>query len=145
MTNFLEVYMWVSLMFIAIIAFLSIPLYVLFAIGLFEVSKREKLKMPWLSFVPIANFYNLGLISLNNKNLSIALVVLSLLSMNVTFINLGIISSLSFFAFVILLYYTLYNFYKKVSNEPLVYLLISIFTLGFVVPIFIFMFRKKDF
>lgn len=144
MANFLEVYMWIAFMFIAITVFLFIPLYVLFVVGLFELSKRENLNTPWLSLIPIVNFYNLGMVSLKDKNISIALVVLSLLSMNVTFIDLGIITSFSFLGFMVLMYYTLYNFYKRVSDDPIVYLLISIFTLGFVVPIFVFMFRKRE-
>ncbi len=144
MTAFLEVYMWVAFMFIAIIVFLSIPLYILFAVGLFELSKRENLNTPSLSFIPFVSFYNLGMVALKDKNLSITLVVLSLLSLNLSFIDLGYIASLSFIAFTILIYYTLYKFYKRVSDDPIVYTLISILTLGFVVPIFVFMFRKRE-
>ena len=58
-TTFIGIYLIVMLFACGV----SLVLYILQGVGLYEMGKRLNLNNPWLSFVPFANVYALGRIA----------------------------------------------------------------------------------
>lgn len=135
--------------FFAVFVFLGIVAIILFffqAIGLFKITKREgKGDIAWLAWIPVINTFLITLLVENDVHKELR--GKFTLIYGIAFV-LSIILA-SFIAFVglipmVLFYYAFYFLANKYSDKPVLHLVIGIITLGFAVPIQIFMFRNRE-
>lgn len=124
----------------------AIIFYILQAIGLFKIAKREgREDLAWLAWIPIASTFLLTLIVENEVHkdfrgkvtmiYGIAFAASIIASAFIPFAGL-VASIVVFYAF-----YFLANMY---STNPVLHLVISIVTFGIAMPIQIFIFRKRE-
>lgn len=123
----------------------GIVFYILQAIGLFKIAKREgREDLAWLAWIPIANTFLMTLLvekevhpELRGKVTmiyGIAFAVSIVASIFVAFA--GLITS-------IVVFYAFYFIAKMYSTNPVLHLVISIVTFGVAMPIQIFIFRNR--
>lgn len=127
-------------------ALIGIGFYILFSIGLYKLAKNANIEYPWLSWIPVGNFYILGKLVKNVKVsqylipsleliLPIGFIVQYLLR-NVTVI--GFILQLAFYILTLIVLYKLYSMYRP--QYATAWIILSIFALP--VPIIIFIMRN---
>jgi len=135
--------------FLAFFVFLFIIAVILFifqAIGLFKIAKREgKGDIAWLAWIPIINAFLMTLLVENDVHPGIR--GKFTLFYGIAFVLAIILSG--FIAFITLIpmamfYYAFYFIANRYSTNPVLHLVIGIITLGFSIPIQIFIFRNRD-
>jgi hypothetical protein len=121
-----------------ILAIVGIAFYIFFSFTLFKLAQKRGLEMPWLAWIPIAQFYILGMMV---KSVKISTYEVPKLEMvfPAAFIAswilgmipvIGWLFTLAFWAFAIIVLYNLYNQYTPEKAKT--YALISI--LGVTIP-----------
>jgi len=132
--------------FFIVMLVVGLILYILQAIGLFKIAKREgRADLAWLAWIPIASTFLMTLIVENDVHkefrgkltliYGIAFAASVILSSFIPFV--GFIST-------IIIYYAFYFLAKKFSPNPILHLVISIITIGIAMPISIFIFRNRE-
>lgn len=132
--------------FFIVLLIVAIILFILQAIGLFKIAKREgRGDLAWLAWIPIVNQFLMtylveddvhpGLRGKFTLLYGIALVVSFILSSFVFFVSL---------IPLVMIFYAFYFIAKKYSTNPVLHLVISIITVGLSMAISIFMFRNKE-
>lgn len=138
---------------IAIIFFLFIifaVLYLLFAFGLYTMGMKRGIELSWLAFIPVAQFYVVGLLLKRLKVFNIEIprpeLVLPLAPIAVSIVNrIPLIGALAGIAQLILFIAAMYYLFKmyKGKDNAILYTVLSII-LWFMLPIFIFLMRNSD-
>lgn len=132
--------------FLAIFLVVGLILYILSAIGLFKIAKREgRADLAWLAWIPIASTFLLTLLVENDVHKEFRGKVT--LIYGITFAASILLSSfIPFAGFLtsIVMYYAFYFFAKKFSTNPILHIVIAIVTFGFAIPIQIFIFRNRE-
>lgn len=132
--------------FLVFFIVVAIILYVLQAIGLFKIAKREgKSDIAWLAWIPIISQFLMTLLVEDDvhPNLRGKFTLLY----GVAFVLSMILSSFVFFVTFIpaaMIFYAFYFIAKRYSTNAVLHLVISIITIGISIPIQLFMFRNRD-
>ena len=141
--------------FLAMFA-VGIVLYILQAIGLFKIAKREgREDLAWLAWIPIASTFLMTLLvekevhkEFRGKLTMIYGIIFagsflaSIFSVFIPFIG-SFISLFVGIAASVIVFYAFYFLAKMHSTNPLLHLVISIVTIGIAMPIQIFIFRNR--
>lgn len=131
-------------LFLAMFA-VGIVFYILQAIGLFKIAKREgREDLAWLAWIPIANTFLMTLVvekevhpELRGKVTMIYGIAFAASIIASAFIPFaGLVAS-------IVVFYAFYFIAKMYSTNPVLHLVISIITFGVAMPIQIFIFRNR--
>lgn len=131
-------------LFLALFA-VGIVFYILQAIGLFKIAKREgREDLAWLGWIPIANTFLMTLLVEKEVHedfrgkvtmiYGIAFAASIIVSAFIPFA--GLVAS-------IVVFYAFYFLAKMYSTNPVMHLVISIVTFGVAMPIQIFIFRNR--
>lgn len=129
----------------ALICLVGLVLFILQAIGLFKIAKREgKGNIAWLAWIPIASQFLLTLLvekdihpGLRGKFTllyGIAIIVAIFLSYFIYFVPLIPMG---------MFYYAFYFIAKRYTDNPVLHVTIAIISIGISIPIQIFMFRNN--
>ncbi|MBP7176464.1 MAG: hypothetical protein KBA53_09695 [Thermoclostridium sp.] len=129
-------------------AIVGIAFYIFFAFSLFKLAQKRGLDMPWLAWIPIAQFYLIGKMVKTVKistfevpSLEIVLPVAMLA--NVILGSIPVIGFIINLAAIALMLLSLFNLYKQyVPEQAVLYTVLSI--LGIPVPFFFLKFSKMD-
>lgn len=132
--------------FLAVFLVVGLIFYILQAIGLFKIAKKEgREDLAWLAWIPIASTFLMTLIVENDVHkefrgkltmiYGIAFVASIILSNFIPFI--GFIST-------IIIFYAFFFIAKKFSTNPVMHIIIAVVTFGMAMPIQIFIFRNRD-
>ncbi len=140
MGGFIGAIVGILIMFLFFIIILLIILYIFQGIGLSKIAKRMNIKNSWLAWIPFANMFLLGQVSMED-NIGIALVALLVLS---SLANKIAFLKLASFGYVVLLFIVAHNLYKKLSDKATVMTVFSVLTGGILIPIFIFAIRNNE-
>lgn len=133
----------------------GIALYLLFAFGLFRLAKRNDIENAWLAFIPIAQYYTLGMVVWDRvptgfRNvlpwlmIGLAVAQIPLMLFEIFFPPLVILSILLSFVTIGFVLYALFELFRKYSNNYVVLLVFSILTLGIVGVIATFVIRNNE-
>ena len=147
----MDYYAYSSLAIIAVLftllwVVLAIAAYVLMALGLYTIAKNRGMENPWLAWIPIAQFYIIGVIVRELKfgtaftipRMELVLPLGCLASAILG--GIPVLGWLIGVAYAVVWVYSLYILYQKyVPEQALLYTI-----LFFLSPIFIFVIRKKD-
>lgn len=142
--------------FISLLFFLiSIALYVLMAVGLYNLAKTENTGNEWFAFVPILQLYIIGKIlkevkistyTVPSLELVLPLAPVALYVAAAILRIVPILGSLVVFilniAFIVFYAIVIYNFYKRYKGEQATVMTILSVILPFMLPIFIFSLRN---
>ncbi|HLR70965.1 MAG TPA: hypothetical protein VK085_05995 [Pseudogracilibacillus sp.] len=132
--------------FFVVLFIVAVILFIFQAIGLFKIAKREgKADIAWLAWIPVVNTFLMTLLVENDVHKDIR--GKFTLIYGIAFV-LSIIAG-SFIPFIglvpmVLFFYAFYFIAKKYSDNPVLHLVIGIVTIGFAVPIQIFIFRNRE-
>ncbi|SDI44404.1 hypothetical protein [Natribacillus halophilus] len=144
------------LLFMLLLLFVAgITLYLLFAFGLFQLGKRNEVENAWLAFIPIAQYYTLGMVVWDRvpagfRNvlpwllIGLAAGQIPLMLMEVFFPPFAILSILLSFVTVGFVLYALFELFRKYSDKYVVLLVFSILTFGLVGVIATFVIRNNE-
>lgn len=134
-----------SLLFLMLFAVIGLINYVLQAVGLFGLAKKQGLEHAWLAWIPVVNTLVLTMLveddvvdSLKGKY-TIAYVIGFFVSMILSMF-VAIFSIIP----MVMIYYAFYLVAVKYSKRAIVHLVISIVTLGLTIPLQLFMFRNRE-
>ncbi len=123
----------IGAIFTVVMAIICIAFYVFFSFVLYKLAQKRGIEMPWLAWIPIAQFFVIGLMV---KSVKISTYEIPKLEMvfPVAFIGcfilglipvIGWLFRLAFYAFTIIILYNLYKQY--VPEKAQTYAIISIF------------------
>ncbi len=133
---------------IAILVIIGVAFYVFFAFSLFKLAQKRGLDMPWLAWIPVAQFYLIGkmvkTLKISTFEIpSLEIVLPVALLANVILGKIPVIGFIINLAVIALTLLTFYNLYKQyVPEQAVLYTVLSI--LGIPVPIFFLKFSKMD-
>jgi len=121
-----------------ILAIIGIAFYIFFSFTLYKLAQKRGLEMPWLAWIPIAQFYVLGLMVKSVKistfevpKLEMIFPIAAVASWILGMIPvIGWLFTLAFWAFSIIVLYNLYNQYTPEKAKT--YAIVSI--LGVTIP-----------
>ncbi|MDI9483020.1 MAG: hypothetical protein QM315_07520 [Bacillota bacterium] len=124
-----------------ILVIVGIAFYIFFSFTLYKLAQKRGLEMPWLAWIPIAQFYVLGMMVKSVKistfevpKLEMVFPIASIACWILGMIPfIGWLFTLAFYAFTIIVLYNLYNQYTPEKAKT--YALISI--LGVTIPFII--------
>jgi len=124
----------------------GIILFILQAIGLFKIAKRERRNdIAWLAWIPIVNQFLITLLvekdvhpGLRGKYTWLFLAAIIIAVIFGYFVYIVPIIPMAMF------YYAYYFILKRYTDNPMLYVVIAIISLGWAVPIQLFMFRNKE-
>jgi hypothetical protein len=127
--------------FTFILAIVGIAFYIFFSFTLYKLAQKRGLEMPWLAWIPIAQFYVLGIMVKSVKistfevpKLEMVFPIASIACWILGMIPfIGWLFTLAFYAFTIIVLYNLYNQYTPEKAKT--YALVSI--LGVTIPFII--------
>lgn len=120
--------------------------YVLFAIGLFKMAKREgRGDLAWLAWIPFISQFLMTLLVERNVHEGIRgkFTLLYAIALVSSIVLASFIPFIGFVPFIM----TIYAFYfiaEKYSDNPVLHVVISVITVGASLPIQIFMFRNRE-
>mgnify|MGYP007108080880 CR=1 FL=1 len=123
---------------------LAIVLYVLSAIGLFKIAKKEgKDEIAWLAWIPIVNQFLMTWLVEDDVHPSLRGKVTLIYGISVA-VSLLLSSFVYFVTFIpmVIFFYAFYFIANKYSSNPILHVVIAIITLGLSIPIQLFIFRK---
>src|SRR5690625_3593196 len=132
--------------FFVVFIIICIILYILMAIGLFNIAKRSgKQDLAWLAWIPVANSFLLALLVEDDVHPDIR-------GKFTLFYGIGFAVSIVFGSFIpfvsfiplIMIMYAFYFIAKRYSDNPVMHIVIAIITVGFAIPIQIFIFRNRN-
>lgn len=133
----------ISILLILTIAIL-VTLYLLRAIALYQMAKRENKEFAWLSFVPFGCFLSYGIILGKTKIFGVEIdhtyLLLPALILSSAMPYVGCFSSILFIA---VKYAMLYKIYESRNKNFATVLIILTILLPFISPIILFALRKK--
>ncbi|GAK07252.1 hypothetical protein [Geomicrobium sp. JCM 19038] len=150
--------------FLAILAFMgifivfmflfAIVMYFFMAFGLYRMAENQNIELSWLAFIPIAQYYLLGVLVQSRltggMREGIPWILASLLAANFFLgIIAGVMPLIGFLALPISLasvgftIYASFHLYKKYSEQYVVLFVFTIVTLGMLAPIFVFFIRNN--
>ena len=147
----LGIYLFILSM-IAIIAFYVLVSYIFESLAITSMSKNLKYKNIYISWIPLYNKYILGKIG-NSKSLGISLSITSFISLftivlllllkepQAILIITLLLSVIFTFILDIILSHKIFNKYKSKYKDIMT--MLSILSLGFLRPIFLFIIRNK--
>jgi uncharacterized membrane protein len=135
-----------SIGLIIVFLIIAIVFYVLAALGLYKLAQNEGIENPWLAWVPFGNLYIVGrlvkTVKLFNYDIPSLELVLPIGAIAVAILGgIPLLGTLLSIAFMIVLYVTLYNLYKKYRPQSATLWIILSIVLG-LFPIFIFIMRN---
>ncbi len=150
--GFIIIYIFFIISIIAIIIFYVLVSYIFESISIVSMSKRLKYKNAYTGWIPFYNKYILGKIG-NSKPLGITLVITTLIS-TITIILFFVfkepqsiliifflLSVLITFIIDIILSHKIFNKYSSKYKDIMT--ILSVLSLGFLRPIFLFIIRNK--
>src|SRR5690625_313877 len=132
--------------FLAVFLVVGLILYILQAIGLFKIAKREgRADLAWLAWIPIASTFLMTLIVENNvhKEFRGKLTLIYGIAFAASIILSSFIPFVGFLP-TIVVFYAFYFFAAKFSTNPILHIVIAIVTFGIAMPIQIFIFRNRE-
>ena len=137
-----------SALLIVVLSLFGVVLYVLMSIGLYRLASKAGIQHAWLSWIPIGNFYILGMLlssiqlgSLEVPSLQIVLPVAFVVYLIFRKAAvLGVILSLLMYVFMII---CLYFLFKRYCSEKAVLYTVLSAVFPFLAPIFIFAIRNN--
>ncbi len=124
--------------------------FILNAIGIYRVAKRENVKLPWLAWIPLIQYYTLGEIVQNKSKIKYLGFILflsqTILFLYFYFLPLNLTTFLIYLVLLIGSYiifqYALNLYYKLVDpDKAFLYLVLGIL-FPFLIPIWIFALSK---
>lgn len=131
-----------------LMAIIGIAFYIFFSFALYKLVQKRGMPNPWMAWIPIAQFYILGLMVKKTKistfeipSLEIVLPVglLAVLILGA----IPVIGTLISLAFYVLTFFVLMELYKQyIPEKALTYALLSI--LGVTIPFFLLKLSKMD-
>jgi hypothetical protein len=132
-------------LFAFVFALIGIAFYIFFALSLYKLAQKRGLEMPWLAWIPIAQFYLIGKMVKSVKigtfevpSLEIVLPVGALIAAIIPI--LGTIVSIALFVLLIFTYLALYRQY--VPENAVLYTVLSL--LGIPLPFLFMKLSKMD-
>ncbi|AXF56280.1 hypothetical protein [Salicibibacter kimchii] len=145
----------ILVLFLLFVFAVGIPIYLLFAFGLFRLAKRNDIENAWLAFIPIAQYYTLGMVVWDRvpagfRNvlpwllIGLPVVQTPLIFLEMIFPSLAILSLLLSFATIGIFFYALFVIFRKYSDKYVVLLVFSLLTLGLVGAIATFVIRNNE-
>jgi len=120
-------------------------LYVIGAIGLYSIAKREGYDKPWLAWIPLGNgclmmlLNEYDVLDILVERFTLTFVISTLAS--VAFV--GIIPFISVIPFVCM-YYAFYLIADRYSERPVLHLLLALVTMGASMSVSYFLFRHRE-
>ncbi|QQK81548.1 hypothetical protein HUG20_17610 [Salicibibacter cibi] len=151
----MEAIILLLLFFVLFIFAGGIALYLLFAFGLFRLANRNEIANAWLAFIPIAQYYTLGMVVWDRVPagfrdvlpwlmIGLAAAQIPLMLVEFIFPPIIIVSMLLSFATLGLMMYALFEVFRKYSDQYVILLVFSIVTLGLVGIIATFVIRNNE-
>ncbi|WP_174616132.1 hypothetical protein [Virgibacillus ihumii] len=134
------------LIFLLIVGVIAIILYVLMAIGLFKIAKREgKADIAWMAWVPIVNMFLLTQLVERDVHESMRgkFTLIYGLTLLVSFVLNFFIPFISLVP-TVLLVYGFYFIIQRYSKNVTLHLVFVIVTFTVAMPIQLFMFRNRE-
>lgn len=142
--------------FISLLFFLiSIALYVLMAVGLYNLAKTENTGNEWFAFIPILQLYIIGKILKEIKISTYTIPSLELVLplapvtlyvadaiLRIVPILGALVALILNIAFIVLYAIVMYNFYKRYKGDQTTVMTILSVIFPFMIPIFIFNLRN---
>lgn len=133
--------------FVLLLVLIGIVLYVLLAVGLYQMAKNENIEYEWFAFIPILQLYIIGKILKEVKVLDYTVpkleLVLPLAPIATMILNvipfIGWLLNLAYIVFSIIV---MYYFFKRYKGEQATILTIVSVIFPFMFPIFIFSLRN---
>ncbi|QQK77875.1 hypothetical protein HUG15_21375 [Salicibibacter cibarius] len=133
----------------------GIALYLLFAFGLFRLASRNEIANAWLAFIPIAQYYTLGMVVWDRVSagfrdvlpwlmIGLAAAQIPLMFLQMIFPPIVILSMLLSLTTIGLVLYALFELFGKYSDQYVILLVFSILTLGLVGVIATFVIRNNE-
>ncbi|MDF2880327.1 MAG: hypothetical protein K0R54_884 [Clostridiaceae bacterium] len=152
MNNLLETSNVVAIIgaFLAVFFILIIIFYVFYSLSLYQMASRRGIENAWLSWIPVGNYFILGMIGKENskfKNFEYIMLGLAVLEFLCSII-IGSSSGISRFVSVVTLlftFYALFIIYKSYSQYFIVLTILTIITLGLLSPFFLFAIRNNPY
>ncbi|WP_243292813.1 hypothetical protein [Bacillus sp. FJAT-47783] len=132
------------LSFFLFFAVIGIICYVLFAIGLMNIAKRENIENPWLAWVPVAQAYTVGKIVSHKLGENSGWIVLGLNVLSILASSIPILGALVSIAVAIFMFVVLYWVFEKYSNKAVIMIVFTVLTVGVLGPIFMFAIRNNQ-
>lgn len=146
----------VGIAFVILLLFavaLCIVLYVFLSYSVYTIAKNRNIENPWLAWIPVAQCWIIGQLGdyylertgKGKKNLPLIMVILSAAGVVLGRFGgfFGTLGSLVFLALVVLAYIVLYHFYKSVSPNNAVALLVISIIFNVALPFILFANRNK--
>lgn len=132
--------------FTAFFSLIGIVAYILLAVGLYNLGKRQNIEYSWLAWIPVAQLYVMGALIKEMKvgditipRLELVLPIAAIVVPMVTVPFIGWLIGIAYYVFMIYAHYLLFKLY--VPNEAVLYTILS--ALG-LFPIFVFVIRNKE-
>ncbi len=146
---------YIIMLLLLLIPLGAIALYVLQALGLIAIAKKQNVDGGWMAFIPILNLGLMAKIAYDNKYIQWGLPLAFFLTMNFTYevngvknyygpIIAGGLGSLIGLVAAILTLICLYKIYQTLSDKAVLMLVFSILSFGLLIPIFLFMIRNNE-
>ncbi|QDI91867.1 hypothetical protein EPH95_12330 [Salicibibacter halophilus] len=151
----MELFILVLLVFLLFAFAAGIAVYLLFAFGVFRLAKRGGIENAWLAFIPIAQYYTLSMVVWDRVPagfrdvlpwllIGLSVTQFPLFMLEIIFPPLVILAILLWFVTLGLVLYTLFELFRKYSDQYVVLLVFSILTLGLVGWIATFAIRNNE-
>lgn len=150
MENFLALFFIIMILLIPI----ALLLYLLSAYGMYKLAKNEGYALAWFAFIPILQYYTWGQL-IEDQKIARDIYAFPIVFMLVSFIlsvvaailetsapTLGMILNLTVGVIFFIALYLLY--YKYARGRAVLYIVLSVLTLGLAAPILIFMIRNNS-
>lgn len=144
--DFLLGLIFAFLAFFVVLLFVGLILFIFQAIGLFKMAKREgKGDIAWLAWIPVVSQFLVTLLVERNVHPGLRgkFTLLYGIAVVLSFILGYFIAFISLIPFAMYLY-AFYFIAKKYSDNPTLHIVIAIITIGFSIPIQIFIFRNRE-
>lgn len=136
--------------FLILFLIFLILLYVFYSMGLYEMAAKRNIENAWLAWIPIGNYFIMGMIAKENsklKNLEYILLGIGVLGFLCS-IFIGSSSGISKFLSILTLlltFYALFIIYKSYSQYFIVMTIFTVITLGLLAPFFVFAIRNNPY
>lgn len=136
--------------FLVIFFIFIIIFYVFYSLGLYEMASRRGIENAWLSWIPVANCFIIGMIAKENskiKNFEYIMLGLGILEFLCS-IMIGNSAGITRFVSVITLlftFYALFIIYKSYSKYYVALTILTIVTLCLLSPFFVFAIRNNSY
>ena len=146
-TNLSYIY---KLVIIIVLMFIFALFYIFLALSTYKIYKKENLNNGFMCFIPLLNLYSLVYLGLKNKIISIIsliIIVLPLININIKNFNITLPIEMKIFMvaiFLLIILMSVIKIYKKYSEKYIILTIITILTIGLIVPFILFFISKNN-